>query len=295
MLRSSLLFAAALSSLAGCAGLTSGGGTPPPAPAASTPALVAPVVAARLDERPSRRSAARKILPHNVRVMAFDGDVAVRSASGVAVGVETGAGGTTTYILTNDHVVDPSDLKKPRFEVIVEHQAELSIHAAEPVARGSVPEMDLGLLQVKGLSLPPVTLADDAELELGEDVLVAGAPYGKAISLSGGMISQVEWDRGSKEPVVLKTDAPIGYGASGGGIYSVSTGKLLAIVEGYRTAKINFAVADQPYSFDVPMPGETFAAPTAKVRTFLRARGFQRLLEPRPATSSSEVARTAVR
>ena len=44
---------------------------------------------------------------------------------------------------------------------------------------------------------------------------------------------------------MVKTDAPIGYGASGGGIFSLETGKLLAIVEGYRTAKVGFAVAEQ--------------------------------------------------
>jgi hypothetical protein len=81
-----------------------------------------------------------------------------------------------------------------------------------------------------------------------------------------------------KGPKMVKTDAPIGYGASGGGIFSLETGKLLAIVEGYRTAKVGFEVADRDYSFDVPMPGETFAAPTSKVRRFLESKGYSRLL-----------------
>jgi serine protease Do len=78
--------------------------------------------------------------------------------------------------------------------------------------------------------------------------------------------------------VMLKTDAPVGYGASGGGVFSASTGRLLAIIEGYRTAKIGFALEQQDYSFDVPMPGETFAAPTAKVRFFLKKNGFDRFV-----------------
>jgi serine protease Do len=92
---------------------------------------------------------------------------------------------------------------------------------------------------------------------------------------------------------MLKTDAAIGYGASGGGIYSRVTGKLLAIVEGYRTAKVGFAVAEQTYSFDVPMPGETFGAPSAKVRTFLSAHGFERFLarSDRPGSSPQVSAR----
>ena len=92
---------------------------------------------------------------------------------------------------------------------------------------------------------------------------------------------------------MLKTDAPIGYGASGGGIFSLETGKLLAIVEGYRTAKVGFAVAEQDYSFDVPMPGETFAAPTSKVRRFLESKGFGRLLT-RTSEGDSGADRAAV-
>ena len=156
----------------------------------------------------------------------------------------------------------------------------------EVVATGQVPEMDLALLRVPGRELTPAELAADAELELGEDVVVAACPFGKSLSLSGGMLSQVEWDHETKCPKMVKTDAPIGYGASGGGIFSLETGKLLAIVEGYRTAKVGFAVADKDYSFDVPMPGETFAAPTSKVRKFLESKGYSRLLV-RPSEGGS--------
>jgi serine protease Do len=48
-------------------------------------------------------------------------------------------------------------------------------------------------------------------------------------------------------------------------------------------------VAEQSYSFDVPMPGETFAAPSAKVRRFLESKGYGRLLvaqDARPATTA---------
>jgi serine protease Do len=176
----------------------------------------------------------------------------------------------------------------------VEHRADAEEFPATVTAVGKVPELDLALVRVPGVTLPPAELAGDEELELGEDVLVVAAPYGKAISLSGGMVSQVEWDPASHAPIMVKTDAPIGYGASGGGIFSVATGRLLAIIEGYRTAKVGFAVAELAYSFDVPMPGETFAAATAKVRSFLAAKGYARLLEPRLGSASGD-ARAASR
>jgi S1-C subfamily serine protease len=173
-----------------------------------------------------------------------------------------------------------------------ERQGEVMEYPVEVAATGQVPEMDLALLRVPGEELKPAELAADTELELGEDVVVAACPFGKSLSLSGGMLSQVEWDTESKGPKMVKTDAPIGYGASGGGIFSAETGKLLAIVEGYRTAKVGFAVADKDYSFDVPMPGETFAAPTSKVRKFLESKGYSRLLV---RTSEDGSGKTALR
>jgi serine protease Do len=137
-----------------------------------------------------------------------------------------------------------------------------------------------------------VQLATDEELVPGDEVVVAAAPFGRAISLSGGLISHVEWDPKTGIPSMVKTDASIGYGASGGGVYSLQDGKLVAVVEGYRTAKVGFAVAEQNFSFDVPMPGETFAAPAAKVRAFLHAHGYARLVSGELPASD---ARAAVR
>jgi serine protease Do len=91
-------------------------------------------------------------------------------------------------------------------------------------------------------------------------------------------VSRLELDPKTHHAQILKTDAAIGYGASGGGVYSLDTGHLLAIIEGYRTAKVGFQVAEQTYSFDVPMPGETFAAPVGKVRAFLETNGYQRFI-----------------
>lgn len=239
----------------------------------------APVLEAS-SPRPSRKELVRRILPHNVRLaLVEDGEVR-RSASGVVIGNEHTAQGLVSYVLTNAHAVEPEELKSPRLVIFVDERGDTREYAAQVVATGSVPDMDLALVKVPGLPLEPAQLASDAELELGDDVVVAASPFGRPLSLSGGMVSQVDWDKQSKQPRMVKTDAPIGYGASGGGIFSLDSGKLLAIVEGYRTAKVGFAVAEKNFSFDVPMPGETFAAPGAKVRFFLQQHGFTRLLGP---------------
>jgi serine protease Do len=264
-------------------------------PNPSTEALAsgaAPLVqpAGASSPRPSRKEMVRRILPHNVRISISENGKALRTASGVVIGDEHTEEGRVSYVVTNAHAVEMGDLKSPRLVVIVDDRGEATEYQARPVALGAVPEMDLALLRVPGLPLVPARLAEDLELELGEDVVVAACPFGKSLSLSGGMLSQVEWDRESRLPKMVKTDAPIGYGASGGGVFSLETGKLLAIVEGYRTAKVGFAVEDKDYSFDVPMPGETFAAPTSKVRRFLESKGFARLLTRTPEGGSGQTA-----
>jgi serine protease Do len=269
--------------------------TPPPSEAAGTGgAGSSPVVMQQvgtLTPRLTRKEQVKRILPHNVRLSILEDGKARRTASGVVIGSEQTPEGLVSYVITNAHAVEMEDLKDPRLVAIVDDRANSTEYKAHVVATGAVPDMDLALLKVPGLPLRPAQLAADAELELGDDVVVAASPFGRALSLSGGMVSQVEWDQESKTPRMVKTDAAIGYGASGGGIFSLESGKLLAIVEGYRTAKVGFAVAEQNFSFDVPMPGETFAAPSSKVRLFLQQKGFGRLLaEGAAGTGSSQTA-----
>jgi S1-C subfamily serine protease len=200
-----------------------------------------------------------------------------RTGSGVAIASRTTKEGEESFIVTNAHVADLDGLKDARVQVIVEAQGKEMRYLAEPLALGALPDLDLALMRIRGVQLLPADLAKDDEVEIGDPILVAAAPFGKALSVAGGMVSQLERAEGQR-PVRLKTDAPVGYGSSGGGIYSLATGKLVAIVEGYRTAKVGFSILDNEYSFDVPMPGETFAAPTAKLRSFLKAKGFGGLL-----------------
>jgi S1-C subfamily serine protease len=132
--------------------------------------------------------------------------------------------------------------------------------------------------------------ADDG-LELGDDLVVIGAPFGKGLSVAAGIVSQVEYEfaeaaAAPRAPKAMKTDAAIGYGSSGGGVFDVPGGKLIGLVEGYRTARVAFGKQEEQYAFDVPMPGETFVAPAAKIRRFLAENGLARLVPAEPATAS---------
>ena len=150
---------------------------------------------------------------------------------------------------------------------------------ARVIAEGKVPDEDLALLAVYGETLAPAQLASEEHVDVGDDVVVVGAPYGRALSVSSGIVSQLDLDE--QDPRVqraMKTDAPIGYGASGGGVFDVPSGRLVGLVEGYRTAKVAFGgLSKDEFSFDVPMPGETFLSPPFKIRAFVARAGIGKL------------------
>ncbi|MET0402004.1 MAG: serine protease, partial [Cystobacter sp.] len=67
------------------------------------------------------------------------------------------------------------------------------------------------------------------------------------------------------------------------------------LVEGYRTARVEIPFEEKKVAFDIPMPGETFAAPGSKVRQFLARRGFSRLIGEAADPSATRGSETASR
>ena len=214
----------------------------------------------------------QKALRQSVRVEVLVRGKIERAASGVVVAVD----GSTSYVLTNEHVVQREGLTgAASFEVVVERPKFHRVKATV-FAEGKVPDEDLALLVVRGEALTPAPLSAGDTVDVGDDVVVIGAPYGRALSVSSGIVSQLESDE--QDPRIqhgMKTDAPIGYGASGGGVFALPSGKLVGLVEGYRTAKVAFGgLTKDEFSFDVPMPGETFLSPPAKIRAFILRSGL---------------------
>jgi S1-C subfamily serine protease len=263
--------------------------------AAALVVAAAPLLGAS-PSRPSNPRAAtvQKVFPSAVRLQIAAAGEVVRSASGIAFAREGGR----TYVLTNAHVVEPARSWKAPLEVRVLPNGGAPV-VATVKARGRVPDADIAVLEVAG-ELPVTPLAADEGLELGDDLVVIGAPFGKGLSVAAGIVSQVEYDfaenaAADRAPKAMKTDAAIGYGSSGGGVFDVPRGRLVGLVEGYRTARVAFGKEEEQYAFDVPMPGETFVAPAAKIRRFLDENGLGRLVGEPSSTRGAVATPTAPR
>lgn len=217
----------------------------------------------------------QRALRHSVRVEVMVRGEVQRVASGVVIAAD----GKTAFILTNEHVVQREGLSgNASFQIVVE-RPKLHRLRARVVAEGKVPDEDLAILAVEGEALQPAPIASEEQVDVGDDVVVVGAPYGRSLSVSSGIVSQLEVDdQDARLQKSMKTDAPIGYGASGGGVFEVPSGRLVGLVEGYRTAKVAFGgLSKDDFSFDVPMPGETFLSPPAKIRSFIGRSGIGQL------------------
>jgi serine protease Do len=233
-----------------------------------------------------RSDTVHKVFPSAVRIQISASGKVVRSASGIAFAEDAGR----TYVLTNAHVVEPARDWPEKVEFRVLPSDGSAPVPANVLARGRVPEADIAVLEVQA-RLPVTQLAGDDGLELGDDLVVIGAPFGKGLSVAAGIVSQLEYELAESAAAprtakALKTDAAIGYGSSGGGVFDVPRGRLIGLVEGYRTARVAFGKDADQYAFDVPMPGETFVAPAAKIRRFLVEKGLGRLAPSAGAVSA---------
>jgi S1-C subfamily serine protease len=118
--------------------------------------------------------------------------------------------------------------------------------------RGSFPEGDLAVIDVRGADLKPATFADSSRVEVGELALAIGNPLGLRSSVTQGIVSStsrtVGEGNGVALPSVIQTSAPINPGNSGGALVD-ETGAVIGIptlsagTEGAPAPGIGFAIS----------------------------------------------------
>jgi S1-C subfamily serine protease len=157
-----------------------------------------------------------------------------------AKGHELAAGGQTRFNETGSGVLISSDGKVMTAAHVVHAMDEISVEflGGETVkARvvASEPAADLSLLQLErvpaGAKSSP--LANSDPIQVGDPVIIVGAPYGLSYSLSAGLIS-ARWKPNTVYKTMplaefFQTTATINTGNSGGPMFS-TTGEVIGIV-----------------------------------------------------------------
>lgn len=125
------------------------------------------------------------------------------------------------YILTNNHVIEGADA--------IEVQLNDSRSTRAQVI-GTDPETDLAILKISLDRLPAITLGNSDSLQVGDQVLAIGNPFGVGQTVTSGIVSAIGRNQLGINTFenFIQTDAAINPGNSGGALVDVN-GHLMGI------------------------------------------------------------------
>jgi serine protease Do len=232
---------------------------------------------------PSRGQVLERILPVTVQLSIEQEGRRFRSGSGVLVASRPVGRGTECFVLTSGHTLAGFAAPQEVYVLLDRHQGSGKRVRASMLAQRDAAGVDLALLAVETDRCPVARLG--APPALGDSIWVVAFPWGRNMTLVGGVVSQLNTEptTGQDGESRLMIDASVSYGASGGGVFDAENGGLVGLIEGYRTARVSFkGDATQRY-LEVPVPGETYVTPLADVHRFLTESGFAHLLGTSPA------------
>ena len=149
------------------------------------------------------------------------------------------------HIVTNDHVVEGTDMVAVRFA---------SGQVSRAKILGTAPNYDLAVLQLDNTRVvpPPLPIGTSADLKVGQLVFAIGNPFGLDQSLTTGIISALKrrlpTNSGREIGDVIQTDAAINPGNSGGPLLD-SAGRVV----GVNTAIISPSGTNAGIGFAIPI------------------------------------------
>jgi serine protease DegQ len=148
----------------------------------------------------------------------FFGDQGGQPQAGLGSGVIISTDG---YILTNNHVVEGAD----EIEVVLQDSRR-----ARGKVIGTDPDTDLAILKISLDRLPVITLGNSDALQVGDQVLAIGNPFGVGQTVTSGIVSALGRNQLGINTFenFIQTDAAINPGNSGGALVDVS-GNLMGI------------------------------------------------------------------
>ena len=148
----------------------------------------------------------------------FFGEQGAQPQAGLGSGVLVSASG---YILTNNHVIEGAD----EIEVIL-HDSRRTV--AKVI--GTDPDTDLAVLKIGLDKLPVIVMGNSDALQVGDQVLAIGNPFGVGQTVTSGIVSALGRNQLGINTFenFIQTDAAINPGNSGGALVDTS-GNLLGI------------------------------------------------------------------
>jgi len=148
----------------------------------------------------------------------FFGEQQDQAQMGLGSGVIVSAEG---YILTNNHVVEGAD----DIEVILNDSRK-----ARAKVIGTDPDSDLAVLKIDLDRLPVIVLGNSNALQVGDQVLAIGNPFGVGQTVTSGIVSALGRNQLGINTFenFIQTDAAINPGNSGGALVDTN-GNLLGI------------------------------------------------------------------
>lgn len=125
------------------------------------------------------------------------------------------------YILTNNHVIENAD----EIEVVLNDSRR-----ARAKVIGADPDSDLAVLKIELDRLPVIVLGNSESLQVGDQVLAIGNPFGVGQTVTSGIVSALGRNQLGINTFenFIQTDAAINPGNSGGALVDTN-GNLLGI------------------------------------------------------------------
>jgi putative serine protease PepD len=172
---------------------------------------------------------ANDVLPSVVKI-----DVTSGSQQGSGSGIILSSDGT---ILTNNHVVE-----------VAEDGGNLAVSfndgtTASAEIVGTDPLTDIAVIKAEGVSgLKPATLGRSGQVDVGEEVVAVGSPFGLESTVTSGIVSAIHRPVSAGEAAgaqstvfpAIQTDAAINPGNSGGALVN-SDGEVIGINTAIRS------------------------------------------------------------
>ena len=147
--------------------------------------------------------------------------VSANSGSGTGSGWVYNSTGGTTYVVTNNHVIDAA-ASGGSIKVELNNGDQISASIV-----GRDPGYDLAVLRLRNGNLPEINIGDSSKVAVGDPVIAIGSPLGLSSTVTSGIVSALN------RPVTtgsigiesfidaIQTDAAINPGNSGGPLVNI--------------------------------------------------------------------------